>query len=75
MHRPRLLPQKDPIGEQLRAMYDSVLSEPLPDQFLDLLERLEMERVLVFRVTDRQKNFDASINFPTEQDSESSVAA
>lgn len=29
------------IGEQLRLFYDSVLSEPLPDQLLDLLNQLD----------------------------------
>jgi hypothetical protein len=70
MGRPRLLPQKveDQIGEQLRAMYDGVLGEPLPDRFLDLLERLETDRVLVFRLPDRQKRHDASIYGQKEQD-------
>jgi hypothetical protein len=49
-------------------MYGDVLGEPLPDRFLDLLERMETDRVLVFRVPDRQKKFDISIS-PKEQDS------
>ena len=70
MGQPRLLPQKveDLIGEQLRAMYGDILGEPLPDRFLDLLERLETDRVLVFGVPDRQKKCDASINSPKERD-------
>jgi hypothetical protein len=54
-------------------MYGDVLGEPLPDRFLDLLERLETDRVLVFRVPDHQKKRDASINGPKEQDSFSRV--
>ena len=29
------------IGGRLRAMYDSVLREPVPDRFLDLLHQLD----------------------------------
>ena len=29
------------IGRQLRAMYDEVIQEPVPDRFLQLLEGLE----------------------------------
>ena len=29
------------IGNRLRAMYDSVLHEPVPDRFLDLLRQLD----------------------------------
>ena len=29
------------IGSRLRAMYDSVLREPVPDRFLDLLHQLD----------------------------------
>jgi len=29
------------IGNRLRALYDGVLSEPVPDRFLDLLDKLE----------------------------------
>ena len=32
---------QDKIGEKLRDMYDSVITEPVPDKFLDLLENLE----------------------------------
>ena len=29
------------IGQQLRAMYDNVVSEGVPDRFTDLLNRLD----------------------------------
>ena len=29
------------IGRQLRALYDDVLSQPIPDRFLDLLRQLD----------------------------------
>jgi hypothetical protein len=29
------------IGDQLRAMYDDLVHQPVPDRFKDLLERLE----------------------------------
>lgn len=29
------------IGRKLRAQFDEVLSEPVPDRFVDLLNRLE----------------------------------
>ncbi|HEX2256038.1 MAG TPA: NepR family anti-sigma factor [Afifellaceae bacterium] len=29
------------IGRQLRAFYDDVISEPVPDRFLELLQQLE----------------------------------
>lgn len=29
------------IGDKLRSYYDSVQEEPIPERFLDLLERLE----------------------------------
>ena len=29
------------IGRQLRAMYDDILYQPVPDQFLTLLQELE----------------------------------
>lgn len=32
------------IGQQLREIYDSVLREPLPDQFSQLLNRLDYAR-------------------------------
>jgi len=33
----------DEIGAQLRAMYEQVLHEPLPDRFSDLLNTLETD--------------------------------
>ena len=32
---------QDRIGERLKQMYDSVVREPIPDRFVDLLARLE----------------------------------
>ena len=29
------------IGKHLRAIYDDVISEPVPSKFMDLLEKLE----------------------------------
>jgi len=29
------------IGRQLKAVYDDVLNQPIPDRFLDLLSQLE----------------------------------
>ena len=29
------------IGKHLRAVYDDVISEPVPDRFMELLEQLE----------------------------------
>lgn len=31
------------IGSQLKAIYDDVLNQPIPDRFLDLLGRLDVE--------------------------------
>ena len=31
------------IGQQLRAMYDDVLSQGVPDRFRDLLQRLDRQ--------------------------------
>lgn len=37
--------EKDPIVAELRKLYDGVVDEPLPDQLMDLLRRLdEVER-------------------------------
>jgi hypothetical protein len=39
---PGLQPQvQDHIGRQLRALYDDVLSQPVPDRFKELMERLD----------------------------------
>lgn len=32
---------KDHIGRQLRALYDEVANQPVPDRFLDLIARLD----------------------------------
>lgn len=31
------------IGRQLRALYDDVLAQPIPDRFLDLLQQLDRD--------------------------------
>jgi Anti-sigma factor NepR len=33
------------IGRQLQATYDEVLNEPVPDRFLELLRKLEQDKV------------------------------
>ena len=33
-----------PIGDNLRAMYDELLQQPVPDRFRDLLGQLEQPR-------------------------------
>ena len=41
---PRTL-ENDPILDELRKLYDGIADEPLPDQLLDLLRKLdEVER-------------------------------
>lgn len=32
------------IGMQLRAVYETMIAQPIPDRFVELLERLERER-------------------------------
>ncbi len=32
---------KDHIGRQLRALYDEVANQPVPDRFMELLNRLD----------------------------------
>lgn len=32
---------QDRIGDQLRAMYDDLMQQPVPDRFKDLLEQLD----------------------------------
>lgn len=40
--QPALQPQvQDHIGRQLRALYDDVLSQPVPDRFKELMDRLD----------------------------------
>jgi Anti-sigma factor NepR len=36
-----IMPMRDVIGEKLRAYYENVASEPVPDRFADLLKQLE----------------------------------
>lgn len=31
------------IGRELRRIYDSVIQEPVPDEFLELLKRMETQ--------------------------------
>lgn len=33
------------IGEQLRGLYDDILNQPIPDRFLELLNRLESDPI------------------------------
>ena len=35
---------QDHIGRQLRAVYDDLLSQPVPDRFLELLEQLDQSK-------------------------------
>jgi len=40
--QPGLQPQvQDHIGRQLRALYDDVLGQPVPDRFKELMDRLD----------------------------------
>lgn len=34
---------QDRIGDRLKQMYDSIVREPIPDRFVDLLARLEQQ--------------------------------
>ncbi len=34
-------PLQDHIGRQLRALYDDVLAQPVPDRFKELMDRLD----------------------------------
>ena len=43
------------IGGRLRAMYDSVLREPVPDRFLDLLRQLDT------KITSHENGGDTSV--------------
>jgi hypothetical protein len=42
--RKRTANVKDHIGRQLRALYDEVASQPVPDRFMELLNRLDVKR-------------------------------
>ncbi len=40
----RMKPQvQEHIGRQLRAVYDDVLKQPLPDRFRELMEKLDQK--------------------------------
>lgn len=34
----------EPIGRQLKAMFDEIVTEPVPDRFRQLLDQLERKR-------------------------------
>lgn len=41
---PRMKPQvQEHIGRQLRAVYDDVLKQPLPDRFRELMDKLDQK--------------------------------
>lgn len=42
------------IGKQLRAMYDSVLSEPIPDKLVELL--IQLDDVQLAEARDRSES-------------------
>jgi hypothetical protein len=46
------------IGGRLRAMYDSVLREPVPDRFMDLLRQLDSKTDNQPESTDMRKRKD-----------------
>lgn len=35
---------QDHIGRQLRAVYDDLLNQPVPDRFLELLQQLDAQK-------------------------------
>jgi hypothetical protein len=42
--QPGIQPQiQDHIGRQLRAIYEDLLSQPVPDRFAELLEKLDQK--------------------------------
>jgi hypothetical protein len=43
------------IGDQLRAIYDEVLNEPIADRFFELLHQLETDSKLVAHQNNTQK--------------------
>lgn len=43
MAAPRQRDLKDYIGRRLKAMYDEVANQPVPDRFQELLDRLEQK--------------------------------
>lgn len=38
---PRLITQPDPIADGLKRLYDDVANEPIPDEFIELLQKLD----------------------------------
>lgn len=39
---PKLEPvAQNALGRELKALYEQIVSEPIPDRFIDLLDRLE----------------------------------
>jgi hypothetical protein len=46
------------IGSRLRAMYDSVLREPVPDRFMDLLRQLDTKMGALPEATDDPERRD-----------------
>lgn len=38
------MPKHDPISTALRRLHDEVVAEPLPADFLDLLDRIDAKR-------------------------------
>lgn len=62
MRRSPMYGQKvgDQIAELLRQTYDDVLREPLPDRFRDLLEGLEMDRLMFFGEAREAEDSDAA---------------
>ena len=73
MRRAGLPPKtvEDEICNKLRAMYDGVRHEPVPGQFVDLLEGLDRGTTLALRVPDRQEISGAPLNDPTVRGSRS----
>lgn len=45
---------QDHIGRQLRAVYDDLLSQPVPDRFLELLDQLDKGKTEVQDAGDAQ---------------------
>jgi hypothetical protein len=43
MGAPRQRDVKDYIGRQLKALYDEVANQPVPDRFKELLDRLDQK--------------------------------
>lgn len=40
-HGTKIMPEFDPLTAALRAMHDSMISDPVPDDFLDLLDMID----------------------------------